>query len=89
MDCEDNKKSKKTKILMESEILCFYIEIDSHTGILNTKSTEGTMKRSRFVGGIFLLVLAAVIFLFTDAPVPVRISLTVVGIALVAVSKKK
>ena len=46
------------------------------------------MKRSRFIGGIVFLVLAAVIFLFTDSPVPVGITLTVVGIALVAVSKK-
>ena len=47
------------------------------------------MKNARFIGGIILLVLAAVIFLFTDSPVPIGISLTVVGVALIAVSRKR
>ncbi len=49
-----------------------------------------TVKRNRFIGGVALLVLAALVFVFlkTDASIPVAITLTVVGVALVAVSRR-
>ena len=48
------------------------------------------MRRNQLIGGIALLVIAALIFLFieTSASVPVAITLTVVGIALVATSRR-
>jgi phosphate/sulfate permease len=49
------------------------------------------VKRNQFIGGILLLVLAAAIFLLVDttASVPVAITLTVIGIVLVAVSRRE
>jgi predicted membrane metal-binding protein len=49
------------------------------------------VKRNQFIGGIILLVLAAAIFLLVDttASVPVAITLTVIGIVLVAVSRRE
>jgi hypothetical protein len=49
------------------------------------------VKQSRLIGGIALLILAALIFLLlkTNASVPVAITLTVVGIALVAAARKR
>ncbi|MGD2178084.1 MAG: hypothetical protein PVG71_09710 [Anaerolineae bacterium] len=49
------------------------------------------MKRNQFIGGVALLILAALIFLLLDtsASVPVAITLTVVGVVLVAVSRRK
>jgi len=49
------------------------------------------VKRNQSIGGIVLLVLAAAIFLFlkTSASVPAAITLTVIGIVLVAVSRRE
>ena len=49
------------------------------------------VKKNQFIGGIGLLILAALIFLLMDtqSTLPVAITLTVVGVALVAGSKKK
>ena len=49
------------------------------------------MKKGQLIGGIVLLVLAALIFVLLDttASVPVAITLTVVGIALVATSRRR
>lgn len=48
------------------------------------------MKRNQLFGGIGLLILAALVFIFmeTDASIPVAIGLAVVGIALIAVSRR-
>ena len=47
------------------------------------------MKNARFVGGILLIVAAAVILLFkADVPLPVSIALLVVGIALIATARR-
>jgi hypothetical protein len=50
-----------------------------------------TVKRNQLIGGIGLLVLAALIFLFleTSASIPVAITLMVVGIALIATSRRR
>jgi hypothetical protein len=42
-----------------------------------------------FIGGIALMILGAVIFFFADTPVPIPIGVLVVGIALVAVSRRR
>lgn len=49
------------------------------------------MKRGQLVGGVLFLIAAALIFLFleSDASVPVASALAVVGIALIAVSRKR
>ncbi|MHC5090909.1 MAG: hypothetical protein ACYSOJ_04675 [Planctomycetota bacterium] len=49
------------------------------------------MKKTQSIGGIGLLLLAALIFLLMDtqATIPVAITLTVVGVVLVAGSKMK
>jgi hypothetical protein len=49
------------------------------------------VRRNQFIGGIALLVLAALILLFQDtsASVPVAVTLTVVGITLVASSRRE
>ena len=49
------------------------------------------MKNSRFYGGVALLLLSALAFLFlsTDASIPVAITLMVVGIALIASSRRR
>ena len=49
------------------------------------------VKRNRFFGGIVLLIVAALAFLFldTDASLPVAITLLVAGIALVASSRRR
>jgi hypothetical protein len=49
------------------------------------------VERNRLTGGIALLVAAALIFLAldTDSSVPVAIGLAVVGIALVASSRRR
>ncbi|NOH14510.1 MAG: hypothetical protein HND51_22960 [Chloroflexi bacterium] len=49
------------------------------------------MNRSQFVGGMLLLLVAAVIFLFevTSASVPVAITFTVLGVILIAISRRK
>jgi len=48
------------------------------------------MDRNRFISGIVLLVMAAFGFIFVEslAAVPIAITLTVVGIALIAVSRR-
>lgn len=48
------------------------------------------MKNARRIGGILLLLFAAVILIwFKDVPVSVAVSLTIVGVALVANSRKR
>ena len=47
------------------------------------------MNRYRFIGGIVLMVMAALIFFLAETPVAVPIGLLVVGIALVAVSRRR
>lgn len=47
------------------------------------------MNRYLFLGGIILMVLAALLFFFAETPVPVPIGLLVVGIALVATSRRR
>jgi hypothetical protein len=49
------------------------------------------VKKTQSIGGIGLLLLAALIFLRKDtqATIPVAITLTVVGVVLVAADKKK
>lgn len=49
------------------------------------------MKRNQFIGGIIMLVGAAIVFLAleSNASVPAAITLTVVGVALVAGSRRK
>jgi hypothetical protein len=47
------------------------------------------VNRFRFIGGIVLMVLAASLFFFAETPVAVPIGLLVVGIALVAISRRK
>ena len=49
------------------------------------------VKRNQFIGGIVLLLLAAAIFLFlkSSTSVPAAVTLTVAGIALVAVSRRE
>ena len=49
------------------------------------------MKRYQLIGGIILLAAAAVVILFldSDATVPIAGALAVSGIALVAVSRKR
>jgi hypothetical protein len=48
------------------------------------------VKKTQFIGGIGLLILAALIFLLMDKPatIPVAITLTVAGVVLVATGKK-
>ena len=66
------------------------IYLSAHAGLFVNFQTINP-KISILIGGIVLLILAALIFLFLDtgASVPVAITLTVVGVALVAVSKKR
>jgi len=49
------------------------------------------VKRNQLIGGVGLLVLAALIFLFleTTSSIPIAITLTVVGIVLVATSRRR
>jgi hypothetical protein len=49
------------------------------------------VKRNQLIGGIVLLVLAALVFLTldTDSSVPIAAGLAVVGIALVASSRRR
>ena len=47
------------------------------------------MNKYRFIGGIALMVMAALIFFLAETPVAVPIGLLVVGIALVAVSRRR
>jgi hypothetical protein len=50
---------------------------------------EAKVKKARFLGGLLMIVAAAVVFLVvSDAPVAVSIALLVVGIALVATSRR-
>ncbi len=48
-------------------------------------------KTNQLIGGVGLLLLGAALFLFLDttASVPVAVTLTVAGIALVAVSRRR
>jgi hypothetical protein len=47
------------------------------------------MKRARFIGGLLLMGAAAVTFLGPwDVPLPASIALLIVGMALVAVSRR-
>jgi len=47
------------------------------------------MKRARFIGGLVLIGAAVVILVGRwDAPVPVPIALSIVGLALVATSRR-
>jgi len=45
--------------------------------------------RYQFIGGIVLMVLAALIFFLADASIAVPITVLVVGIALVASSRRR
>jgi hypothetical protein len=49
------------------------------------------VRKARLIGGIVLLVLAALIFLFlkTDASIPVAITLTVVGLATIVTARRR
>jgi hypothetical protein len=47
------------------------------------------MNKYRFIGGIVLMVMAASLFFFAEPPVAIPIGLLVVGIALVAVSRRR
>ena len=47
------------------------------------------MSKYLLIGGIALLVLGAVILIFADTPIPIPIGVMVVGIALVAVSRRR
>jgi len=47
------------------------------------------MNRYRFIGGIVLMILAALLFFFTEPPVAVPIGVMVVGIALVASARRR
>lgn len=47
------------------------------------------MKNNRLWGGIGLLILATFIFLFAETAVPIPIALTVIGVALIAASRKR
>lgn len=47
------------------------------------------MNRYRFIGGIVLMVLAALLFFFAETPVAVPIGVLVVGIALVASARRR
>ena len=49
------------------------------------------MNRYRLLGGIFLLILAALIFLILETvnSIPVTVTLMAVGIALITTSRKK
>jgi hypothetical protein len=52
-------------------------------------SKESDVKRARFIGGLLMIVAAAVVFFaVSDAPLPVPIALLVVGIALVATARR-
>jgi hypothetical protein len=48
------------------------------------------MKKARFAGGLLLIVAAAIIFLSkaTSAPLPIAITLLIVGITLVATARR-
>jgi uncharacterized membrane protein YccC len=50
-----------------------------------------SVKRNQLIGGIVLLVLAVLIFLFlkTSASIPAAITLMVVGLVLVATARKR
>ena len=47
------------------------------------------MSRYSLLGGVLFLVAAAILFLGTDVTVPVPMALAVVGIALVATSRRR
>jgi len=49
------------------------------------------MRNGRFFGGIILLLVAAGVFVFeqSDATIPVAITLTVVGVVLIASSRRR
>jgi hypothetical protein len=48
------------------------------------------MKRARFIGGLILVVAAALVFIANwDAPLPVPITLLIVGIALIATARRR
>jgi hypothetical protein len=59
--------------------------------VFNIRKGEPIVQRLRLIGGILLLVGAALVFLAVDdgASVPVAAGLAVVGIALVATSRKR
>ena len=49
------------------------------------------MERTRFIAGLVLIVAAALLFLFAgqEFPLPIPVALGVIGIALVAVSRRR
>jgi len=49
------------------------------------------VKKNQLIGGVVLLVLAALIFLFleTSASIPAAITLTIVGLVLVVTARKR
>ena len=47
------------------------------------------MARYRLIGGVLMLVAAAILFLATDVTTPVSTALAVVGIALIATSRRR
>ena len=47
------------------------------------------MARYRLLGGVLMLVAAAIFFLATDVTVPVPAALAVAGIALIATSRRR
>ena len=58
-------------------------------GLASNKGEE-PLKKARFVGGLLLIVAAALVFIFkaTSVPLPVAITLLIVGIALVATARR-
>ena len=58
---------------------------------LGSFEKEVIVKKAQLIGGIVLLVLAALIFLFlkTSASIPTAITLMIVGVVLVATARKR
>jgi len=59
--------------------------------IVRLPGKEIVVKKAQLIGGIVLLVSAALIFIFlkTSASIPAAITLMVVGVALVATARKR
>jgi len=73
------------------EHICSYRFRDVASVIQNNSKELNLVKRNQFIGGIIMLVGAAIVFLAleSNASVPAAITLTVVGVALVAGSRRK
>jgi uncharacterized membrane protein YccC len=59
--------------------------------VLGFPGKEVIVKKAQLIGGVVLLVLAALIFLFlkTSASIPAAITLMAVGLVLVATARKR